>query len=66
MWHSAVRPLTEFEIYKVNNKVGALTRDLKAKLVISNTLDSIRTRFFEVIKVTDSLDYKAHERLLKR
>jgi hypothetical protein len=50
----------------IHNEVGALVRDLEAKLVTSGTLDSIRTRFFEVVEVSDSLDEEARERLLRR
>ena len=36
------------------------------KLVTSETLESIRTRFFELVELSDSLDEEARERLLKR
>ena len=39
---------------------------MEAKLVTSETLESIRTRFFEVAEVSDSLDIEARERLLSR
>jgi len=61
-----------FEIYtsralvEVNNDIGALSRDLEAKLVTSETLESIRTRFFEVVELSDSLDEEARDRLLMR
>ena len=34
---------------EVDDEIGALSRDLEAKLVTGETLDSIRTRFFEVV-----------------
>ena len=43
-----------------------LSRDLEAKLVTSEALESIRTRFFEVVEISDSLDEEARERLLRR
>jgi hypothetical protein len=61
-----------FEIYisralvEVNDDVSALTRDLESKLVTSETLESIRTRFFQVVELSDSLDEEARERLLRR
>ena len=61
-----------FEIYttraliEVNNEIGALSRDLEARLVTGETLDSIRTRFFEVVELSDSLDIEARDRLLSR
>jgi hypothetical protein len=61
-----------FEIYtsravvEVSEEDRVLSRDLEAKLVTSETLESIRTRFFEVVKVSDSLDKEARERLLCR
>jgi hypothetical protein len=61
-----------FEIYvsralvEVDQEVEALSRDLQAKLVTSEALDSIRTRFFELSEFTDQLDSEEKERLLKR
>jgi hypothetical protein len=61
-----------FEIYasralvKVSEEERVPSRDLKARLVTSETLELIRTRFFEVVKVSDSLDEEARERLLRR
>jgi hypothetical protein len=61
-----------FEIYtsralvEVDDEVTGLSRDLQAKLVTSETLESIRTRFFEVVELSDSLDEDARERLLSR
>jgi hypothetical protein len=46
--------------------VKALSRDFKAKLVTSEALESVRTRFFKVVEVSDSLDKEARERLLKQ
>ncbi len=39
---------------------------MEAKLVTNEALESIRTRFFEVAEVSDSLDIEARERLLHR
>jgi hypothetical protein len=39
---------------------------LEAKLVTSETLESIRTRFYEVVELSNSLDKEARERLLAR
>jgi hypothetical protein len=61
-----------FEIYtsralvKVEDNVELLSRDIKAKLNTSETLDHVRTRFFELSEFTDSLDSDEKERLLKR
>jgi hypothetical protein len=61
-----------FEIYisrglvEVEDEIGTVSRDLQAKLVTSETLDSIRTRFFELSEFTDELDSDEKERLLKR
>jgi hypothetical protein len=38
--------------------------DLEAKLVTNKTLKSIRTRFFKVVEVSDSLDEEARDCLL--
>ena len=46
--------------------VSGQSRELQAKLVTSEALDQIRTRFFEVSKYADSLDLDEKERLLKR
>jgi hypothetical protein len=61
-----------FEIYtsralvETDEEVRALSRDFEAKLVTSEALESVRTRFFEVVEVSDSLDEEARERLLRR
>lgn len=36
------------------------------KLLTNEALDSIRTRFYEVVELSDSLDEDARDRLLKR
>jgi hypothetical protein len=60
-----------FEIYtsrglvEVIEEEKPLSRDLEAKLVTNETLESIRTRFFEVVEVSDSLDEEARDRLLR-
>ena len=61
-----------FEIYvtrnlkEVDKEVGELARDLGAKLVTSEALDQIRTRFFEVAEYGVSLDENERDRLFKR
>jgi hypothetical protein len=40
-------------------------RDMEAKHVINEALDAMWTRFYKVIKLSDSLDEKARDRLLK-
>jgi hypothetical protein len=64
---------SRFEIYtsralvKVeDDNVKLLSRDIKAKLNTSETLDHVRTRFFELNEFTNSLDSDKKERLLKR
>lgn len=61
-----------FEIYisralvKVNNDVSRLLRNLEAKLVTSKALELIKTRFFKVVEVSNSLDKEVRKRLLRR
>ncbi len=61
-----------FEVYtskglvEVKEEEEAMSRDVEAKLVTSEALESIRTRFFEVDDVSDSLEEEARERLLRR
>ena len=61
-----------FEIYttralvKIDNVIKASSRDLEAKQVTNEALDSIRTRFFKVIELSNSLDEEARDRLLRR
>ena len=50
----------------MNNEVRGLSRDLQAKLITSEILESIRTCFYEVVKLSDSLDKDTRERLLSR
>jgi hypothetical protein len=60
---------SEFEIYSTralvdeeeNNHVS-MSRELQAKQVTSETLDEIRTRFFELAEYADSLDADEKER----
>jgi hypothetical protein len=51
---------------KVDNNVRGLSRDLQAKLVTSEALDSIRTRFYELSEFINQLDSDEKERLLRR
>jgi hypothetical protein len=53
-------------LVKVSKEERGLSHDLEVKLVTSEALESIRTRFFEVVEVSDSLDEEARERLLHR
>jgi hypothetical protein len=58
-----------FEIYVsrgLRDEVEGIARDFEAKLVTSEALDQIRTRFFEIAEYGDSLDDDARDRLLKR
>jgi hypothetical protein len=61
-----------FKIYasrglvEVSEEEKATSREVEAKLVTSEALESIRTRFFEVVEISDSLDEEARERLLRR
>jgi hypothetical protein len=61
-----------FEIYvskglvNVKEEEKVLSRDLEAKLVTNEALESVRTRFFEVVELSDSLDAEARMRLLRR
>jgi hypothetical protein len=50
---------------RVEDNISALSRDMDAKLVTSEALDQIRTRFFEVTEFSDSLDLDEKDRLLK-
>ena len=50
----------------VKEEVKALLRNFKAKLVTSKALELVRTRFFEVVEVSDSLDKEVREQLLSR
>ncbi len=46
--------------------MDSLARDMEAKLATSETLDQIRTRFFEVAEFSNSLNSDEKARLLKR
>jgi hypothetical protein len=39
---------------------------VEAKLVTNEALENIRTRFYEVVELSDSLDAEARDRLLVR
>jgi hypothetical protein len=59
-----------FEIYtsrgliKISKEETVPSREVEAKLVTNEALESIRTHSFEVVEVSDSLDIEARERLL--
>ena len=61
-----------FEIYSSRELVDAdeelriTSRDLEAKLYTSETLDQIRSRFFEVSEIASQLDHEEKSRLLER
>ena len=62
-----------FEIYQTRGLVDikeeektGLSCDLEAKLNMNEALDQVRTHYFELSKLTDSLDLDEKERLLKR
>jgi hypothetical protein len=57
---------TSRELIKVSDERKPPSREVEAKLVTSEALEAIRTRFFEVVEVSDSLDEEARERLLRR
>jgi hypothetical protein len=73
-WKGLAKQFDElgFEVYtsqalvEVDNDVKGLSRDFEAKLVTNEALEQVRTRFFEVVEVSDSLDEEARERLLRR
>jgi hypothetical protein len=50
----------------IEEKEKPLLCDLEAKLVINKTLELIQTRFFEVVKVSNSLNKEARNRLLRQ
>jgi hypothetical protein len=53
-------------IKAIKEEEKPLLRDLEAKLVINKILELIRTRFFEIVEVSDSLDEEARDYLLRR
>jgi uncharacterized protein YukE len=61
-----------FDIYvtralvEVEEEEQSPARDVEAKHVINEALDAVRTRFYEVVKVWESLSEEARDRLLKR
>ena len=73
-WDEYIRQFDEsgFEIYttralvEVEEEARVKSRDLEAKLNISEALDQIRSRFFELSELTDQLDDEEKDRLLRR
>lgn len=63
---SGFKIYTSRALVEVDEDVKILSRDLQAKLVMSEALESVRTRFLEVVELSDSLDEQARERLFKR
>jgi hypothetical protein len=49
-----------------DNKEEPPTRDVEAKLVTNKALENIRTCFYKVIELSNSLDADAYDRLLIR
>jgi truncated hemoglobin YjbI len=43
-----------------------LARDVEVKLITNEALDAIRTRFYELVELSGSLDEEARDRLLAR
>jgi hypothetical protein len=53
-------------LIKANDNIKGLSRDFKTKLVINKALEQVRTCFFKIVKLFDSLDKEAYKRLLRR
>jgi hypothetical protein len=53
-------------LVEADNDIKGLSRNFEAKLVINKALEQVRTRFFKVVELSDSLDKEARERLLRR
>jgi hypothetical protein len=58
--------LTSRVLVEADDDVKGLSRDFEAKLVMNEALEQVRTRFFEVVELSDSLDEEACEQLLRR
>ena len=54
------------ELIKVKEEQRTASRDIEAKLYTSETLDQIRSRFFEVSEIASQLYNEEKERLLER
>ena len=73
-WDDFVRLFDEsgFEVYstreliEVEDDISGLSRDMQSRLITSEALDQIRTRFFELAEFSDSLDLDEKNRLLSR
>jgi hypothetical protein len=51
---------------EVEDKERPPTRDVEIKHVTSEALDAMRTRFYKVAELSESLNKEARDRLLKR
>jgi hypothetical protein len=51
---------------EVEEEEQSPARDVEAKHVTNEALDAMRTRFYEVVEVSESLSEEARDRLLKR
>jgi hypothetical protein len=73
-WSTFVELFDEsgFDVYvtrtlvEVEDEERPLPRDVEAKHVTNEALDAVRTRFYEVVELTEDLDEEARDRLLKR
>ncbi len=54
------------ELIEVDNEPRESSREIEAKLYTSETLDQIRSRFFEVSEIASQLNNEEKERLLER
>ena len=54
------------ELIEVEEEQRTASRDIEAKLYTSETLDQIRSRFFEVSEIASQLDNEEKRRLLER
>ena len=54
------------ELIEVEEEQRTALRDIEAKLYTSETLDQIRSRFFEVSEIASQLDNEEKRRLLER
>ena len=54
------------DLVNVDDEIEGLARDFQTKLITSEALDQIRTRFFEVVEYGALLDEDTRDRLLKR
>jgi hypothetical protein len=63
-WDDFVRSTRE--LIEVEDDISGLSRDMQSRLITSEALDQIWTRFFELAEFSDSLDLDEKNRLLSR